>query len=360
MTGFLSSATALWIAAVIGLCVGGAFWVYTAIWAFAMGPIQAHVFRLSSGEARLAKSRLGRRRLRKLQRDLAATASCGPSWSDLRALLGEHYVQLRAANYLVFLPTVVLACVSLGLGLLQLAAAAPIAFQRGDMALIYGSVAVFTGSFVPGVLTFTALRMRWRRRAPFELRWLHEAGLLLRKYGDGDALSRWEQADLGPDLADLHHVLRSRYRGMPSIPNASRREWHLALDEWHSRDAALLQTLGPSTEMARHHARRQVERSARLLLDNRRNAPRAPELVVNVPKLGYSADSATILLLAGLGTMVAVFAAMSFFFSQPSPLAAFSWERVEPVLRFVLVAVPAGGAFAAAVQRWRKGLWPSL
>lgn len=355
MDGLLPVSTTVWVAAVIGLCLAGASWIYGAMWAIAMGPVQAHVFRLSSGEGRLVRSRLGRRRARKVRRDLAEAADCGPAWSSLTTLLGEHYVELRAANYLVFLPTVVLACTLLGFGVVQLLAAAPIAFVGGDMALAYGSVATVVGSMVPGVLTFTAMRLRWRRRAPFEVRWVHEASLLLRKYGDGDTRTPWERGDLLPDLSDLHYVLRGRYSRTMSVPGVSDRDWRIALQGWQNENAVILEAVGPSTAMTRRHARRQVEHSARLVMQSQTRSASQPEPTVDVRRVHYSADSATLLFLAGLGTTVAIFAALSFFASQPSQFAAIRWERVEPVLNFVVVAVPAAGVVGAAVNRWLQG-----
>lgn len=335
-------------------------WFYSALVALSVGPVQSGVFRLSLGEDRLVRSRVGRRRVNRVRCALNDVGRCGPSWDTMTTLLGDKYSALRVANSLVCLPTALLACVLFGCGLLQLAAAAPIAFLRQDGAFTAGCVAVLAGSAIPGVLTLAVMRLRWRRRVPFEARWIHEARLVLEKYGTGEGGTSWEQADVIPDLSDLLFVLRSKFHGLVLVAPEAEREWLAALLGWQDRSQFLFDVVGPQTETTHAHAREQVEASARLVLGGPRGT--APRPVSHRPRMKsrYSADSATLMLLAGLGTVAGMFAVLSFVWSNPSAMATVTWEGVEPVLQLVGVAIPAGAAFATAVDQWRKRTVTSL
>jgi hypothetical protein len=354
MSDVLLVLSQIWIVTCVGLCLGLVLWFYSSIWAIASGPTEAAVFRLSKGESRVVRTALGRRHASRVRRRFPRAGDCGPYWSLVTTQLLDDYVLLRTANAILFMISGALAWALLGLGVLQLTVALPSALLLADGATASGSVALFAASCIPRVLTISAVRLRWRRRAPFEARFLHEAALLLSKYQETPAKAGWERADLLPDLSDLLFVLANRYVRKAGVTDGVRNLWSSAVARWLVPSLYFQATLGPAEGEAHAFARTQVESASRLLIcgtwaGGPHVAPKDP-----LPRVRYSADLAAGQLLLGLVGAIIAFSLIFLWFAEESPVVFPTWVQLQPALQVVAVALSAGVSLGAIVDRWRK------
>jgi hypothetical protein len=259
--------------------------------------------------------------------DLVTTS--GKSWTALRAQFESAYRLHRQANAALFLPSragsaiVLVGAVAYAIFCFVYAAAV------SSLATGLTGGAVLAFAFLPPVITIAASRRRWRRRAPFELQWLHEATAVLSRHKKAADSGTLERAEVLGDIGDMDHVLSSRHRNSSS--GSSRK---LAQEHWASATQYLTFSAAafegrPAvtsdevwTWLARH-----VNQASKALLRNR--PKRSTQTLPRRARQLYSADKAALTLVVMLVVATAGLLGAAFILATGTPVDV-SWDGAAP------------------------------
>lgn len=264
-----------------------------------------------------------------LGREADLVATPGKSWTALRAQFESAYRLHRQANAALFLPSRVGAAIVLVGAVAYAIFCFAYAAAASSLATGLTGGAVLAFAFLPSVVTIAASRRRWRRRAPFELQWLHEATAVLSRHKKASDSGTLERAEVLGDIGDMDYVLSRRHR--ESSSGASRK---LAQEHWASATQHLTFSAAGfegrptvSSDEVWAWLTRHVNQASKAVLRDR--PKRSTEALPRQPRQLYSADKAALTLVVMLVAATAGLLGAAFILATGTPVDL-SWDGVAP------------------------------
>jgi len=185
-------------------------WSYALLAPLSVMPVERGAYKLLWLERQAL--RLPRLTTMFFYRDPATVPFHGRHWTRLQATFETEYLRHRRVHSGFFFLARFLASASLLASLALSIACFRQAAITNSATFAFGAGAVLSLAFVPTLLTLVAARFRWRRRAPFELLWMHEARTVLARHRKAAEKGLLERSEILVDIDDMDYVLGRRHR----------------------------------------------------------------------------------------------------------------------------------------------------
>lgn len=349
-----SLGTAWTVLLVAALCTSLA-WSYSLLLPLSVMPAQRGAFSFLKPEQ--AALLIPRRIAFFLQKPPAVAADSAGEWNRLRLAMASDYANHRHVHAAFFCVARALVVPATGTAALFSIACLTHALHDGSLAAAWLAGASMVYATFPFIITTMAARYRWRRRAPFEVLWLHESMVVLARHEKNFRSQTLERAEVWSDVADMEFILMERYRGSGSgtAEELARKHWS-ALMLTHASAAASFQGQPrPSSTEVWFWLYDHINRISAAINDRQSvTASIAYVRGTSRRRLTYSADRAGKILLLFL---MPVFAAcvVGTAWTSGVLLTALPWERVPILLTTLTSLLPILGAVATFVQIMRRG-----
>jgi hypothetical protein len=346
----------VWTAALTTVLGASLAWSYALLIPLSVIPAQRGAFGFLGPEA--AMLRLPRWMGKFLHKQPLLVAGRGNHWKRLHESMAADYTDHRRVHVALFSAARSLAVAAsvTSVGLSALCFVYAIRDASGTAAWLGGASLVY--ATFPFIITIMAARYRWRRRAPFELLWLHESMVVLGRHEKQFLRKQLERAEILSDLGDIEYILMQRHRG-----SGSGSAGELAQSQWttlvasHSRVSAAFQgQRRPTSDEVWLWLHAYTDRISGPIHEGETTSSPAALSLEEAPRKRptYSADSAGTILLVSLGVAFACLVAAAAW-SAGVRLTSLPWDLVSPGLATATSLVPVLGALGAVVRIVRKG-----
>jgi hypothetical protein len=264
-----------------------------------------------------------------LSREPDLVTTPGKSWAALRAQFESAYRLHRRANAALFLPSRVGAAIVLVGAVAYALFCFAYAAALSSLATGLTGGAVLAFAFLPTVITVAASRRRWRRRAPFELQWVHEATAVLSRHRGAADSGTLERAEILGDIGDMHHVLSRRHwnSSSGSSRKLAQKHWSSATQNLTFSAAAFEGRPAATSDEVWTWLTRHVNQASKAFLRDR--PKRSTQTVPRQPRRLYSSDKAALTLVVMLVTATAGLLGAAFILATGAPVDL-SWDGVAP------------------------------
>ncbi|MBD8729404.1 hypothetical protein [Frigoribacterium sp. CFBP 13707] len=293
-----------------------------------------------------------------LHRSPLSVAAEGGHWGHLRGSLALAYSDHRNVHVALFCVARILAVVAAATasGFAVWCFVCAVLMGSGTAAWLGGASIVY--ACFPVVITIMAARYRWRRRAPFELLWLHESMVVLARHENRSFSGELERAEVLSDVGDMEYTLMQRYRGSGSgsAERLARAQWAQCVVS-HSTAAAVFQSQPqPTSDEVWTWLRAYINRITGSVVERQPALPPATTFprAVSTRRLTYSADSAGTILMVFLGLAFVSLLALAAW-SAGVRVSSLPWELLSPGVAVVSSLPPVLGGLGALISLVRGG-----
>lgn len=345
----------VWTGFLTATLVASLVWSYALLFPLSVMPAQRGAFGFLRSEK--AALRIPRQVAFLLQKAPRVTLEGAGEWNQLRSAMALDYSNHRHVHGALFCAAraLVVPATATAVGFSLLCFTYALREGSGPAAWLGG--ASMTYAAFPFVITTMAARYRWRRRAPFELLWLHESIVVLARHEKQIRLKILERAEVLSDIADMEFILMQRYRGSGTGTAAemARKHWAARVLSHTSEAASFHGQPRPTSAEVWLWLFSHIDRLSAAINEHQPVATSTTD-VRGTPRrrLTYSADRAGSILLVFLTLVLAAFL-VGTAWSAGVRLSTVPWERIPLLLATATSLLPILGAVSTFIQILRKG-----